>query len=372
MLIKLQYALNRILLLLILVLPFHLQAYQFRTKAKQAAILDLDSDSFIFEHNADEQMVPASMSKLMTLYVTFDHLKAGIINMEDKFQVSRKAWERKGSSMYLREGQYVTIKELLLGIIVASGNDASITLAEGISGSEENFVDEMNNTAKELGLSNSHFANASGWPDQNHFMSAKDIAILSKRIFTDFPEYYEFFSTHSLTYNGITQQNKNSLLFHDIGIDGLKTGYTSADNYGIAVSAKQNNRRIFAVVNGLNSATERIQEAKKLVLYSFNHFNTEKVFAKNSIIEETNVLYGKARKIGMTVKDDLVITYNNKLCNKIRIEYKDMIPAPIKKDQEIGKIYIKIPGITEKIIPLYAIRDVRKLNNLEKFLRILF
>ncbi|OEY86787.1 D-alanyl-D-alanine carboxypeptidase [Wolbachia pipientis] len=362
----------RRILLLILILPLSLHAYQFRTKAKQAAVLDLASDSFIFEHNADERMAPASMSKLMTLYVAFNHIKAGIINMEDKFQVSRKAWEKKGSSMYLREGQNVTIKELLQGIIIASGNDASITLAEGIAGSEEDFVTEMNNVAQELGLSNSHFTNASGWPDQDHFMSARDIVILSKRIFTDFPEYYDFFSIQSLTYNEITQQNKNSLLFHDIGIDGLKTGYTNVNNYGIAVSAKRDDRRIFVVVNGLNSAKERIQEAKKLVQYAFNHFNTEKIFTKESIIEKINVLHGKSKNVGITVKDDIVITYNSRLCNKIKIEYKDMVPAPIKKGQEIGKIYIKIPGATEKVIPLYTVSDVRELNNLEKFLRILF
>jgi serine-type D-Ala-D-Ala carboxypeptidase (penicillin-binding protein 5/6) len=364
--------LSRILLLLILVLPSHLHAYQFKTKAKQGVILDLASDSFIFEHNADERMAPASMSKLMTLYVAFDHLKAGILNMEDRFQVSRKAWERKGSSMYLKEGQYVTVKELLQGIIIASGNDASITLAEGIAGSEENFVAEMNDTAQELDLNNSHFTNASGWPDQDHFMSARDIATLSKRIFIDFPEYYGFFSIHSLTYNDITQQNKNSLLFHDIGVDGLKTGYLDVNNYGIAVSAEQNGRRIFAVVNGLNSIRERIQEAKKLVLYSFNHFNTEKIFTKGSIIEEVNVLNGKNRKVGLTVKDDVIVTYNSRLCNKIKIEYKDMIPAPITKGQEIGKLYIQRPGIIGRIIPLYAISEVRKLNSFERLLRILF
>lgn len=195
-------------LLLIFIFPFYSYSYQFRTKAKQAIVLDLASDSFIFEHNSREKMAPSSMSKLMTLYVAFDYLKAGIIKMEDKFRVSRKAWERKGSSMFLKEGQFVTVKELLEGITIASGNDACIALAEGIAGSEENFVAEMNEVAQDLNLNDSHFVNSSGWPDENHFMSAKDLVTLAKRIFTDFPEYYDLFSEQYLTYNDIVQKNK--------------------------------------------------------------------------------------------------------------------------------------------------------------------
>lgn len=363
-----------IILLLLFALPFHLHAYQFRTKAKQAVVLDSSSESFIFEHNADEQVAPSSMSKLMTLYVAFDYLKAGVINTQDEFQVSRKAWKRKGSSMFLKEGQFVTVQELLEGIIIVSGNDACITLAEGIAGSEENFVIEMNEVAQRLNLNNSNFVNSSGWPNENHFMSVKDLAVLSKRIFTDFPEYYDLFSQQDYTYNGIVQKNKNLLLSYDIGVDGLKTGNTNAGGYGIAVSAKQGDRRIFAVVNGLSTEKERIEEARRLVQYSFNHFDSKKIFTKNSIIEEADVLYGKDKKVPVTVKDDVVITYNRRLHDKIKvhIKYINMIPAPIKKDQEVGKIHIEIPNASEQTIPLYAMNDVKELGYIQKFFRMLF
>ena len=366
--------LNRfVILLLVFVFPFHSYAYQFRTKAKQAVVLDSASDSFIFEHNADERMAPSSMSKLMTLYVAFDHLKAGMINMEDKFQVSRKAWERKGSSMFLKEGQFVTVKELLEGVVIVSGNDACITLAEGISGSEENFVIEMNDTARRLNLNNSNFVNSSGWPNEDHLMSAKDLVILSKRIFTDFPEYYNLFSEQYFIHNEVVQKNKNSLLAHDIGVDGLKTGYTNAGGYGIAISAKQKDRRIFAVINGLNTEKERIEEARRLVQYSLNHFNTKKIFTRDGIVEEVDVLYGKDKKVPVTVKNDVIITYNRSLYDKIKvnIEYTNMIPAPIKRDQEVGKIYIEMPEAQKQTIPLYAMNDVKELSYIEKFFRML-
>ncbi len=363
-----------VILLLVFILPFSSYSYQFRTKAKQAVVLDLASDSFIFDHNSDEKMAPSSMSKLMTLYIAFDYLKAGIIHMEDKFRVSRKAWERRGSSMFLKEGQSVTVRELLEGITIVSGNDACITLAEGIAGSEENFVAEMNEVAQNLNLNDSHFVNSSGGPDEDHFMNAKDLVMLAKRIFTDFPEYYDLFSEQYLTYNEIVQKNKNLLLFHDIGVDGLKTGYTNAGGYGIVASAKRNDRRIFAVVNGLNTEKERIEEAKRLIQYSLNHFNTKKIFVKDSVVEEVNVLYGKDRKVPITVANDVTITYNRKLHDqiKVRIEYKDMIPAPIKKGQEVGKVFVEIPGIEQQTTPLYAANDVQELNFVEKFFRMLF
>ncbi|MDN5248234.1 MAG: D-alanyl-D-alanine carboxypeptidase family protein [Wolbachia endosymbiont of Tyrophagus putrescentiae] len=363
-----------IILLLIFILPFYSYGYQFRTKAKQAVVLDLTSDLFIFEHNADEQMAPSSMSKLMTLYIAFDYLKAGMISMEDKFQVSREAWERKGSSMFLREGQLVTVRDLLEGVIIASGNDACITLAEGIAGSEENFVLEMNEIAQRLNLNNSHFVNSSGWPDEDHFMSARDLAILSKRIFTDFPEYYKLFSKQYITFNNVVQKNKNLLLFQDIGVDGLKTGNTNTGGYGIGISAKRDNRRIFVIVNGLSTEKERIVEAKRLLLYSFNHFNTKKIFAKDDIVEEVDVLYGKDRKVPVTVKNDVVISYNRSMRDKVkvRIEYMNMVPAPIKKGQQIGKVIIEMPDIKEQIIPLYTMNDVEEQNYMEKLFRMLF
>ncbi|WCR53192.1 MAG: D-alanyl-D-alanine carboxypeptidase DacA [Wolbachia endosymbiont of Ctenocephalides orientis wCori] len=223
-------------------------------------------------------------------------------------------------------------------------------------------------------LNNSHFVNSSGWPDEDHFMSARDLVVLTKRIFTDFPEYYDLFSEQYLEYNEVVQKNKNSLLFYDIGVDDLKTGYTSAGGYGIVVSAKKNDRRIFAVVNALNTERERIEEAERLIQYSLSHFNTRKIFTKNSVVEEVEILYGKERKIPVTVANDVTITYNRNLHDKIkvRIEYQDVIPAPIKKGQELGKIFIEIPGVKQQSIPVYAMNDVKELSYIEKFFRRLF
>ncbi|WP_333023030.1 D-alanyl-D-alanine carboxypeptidase family protein [Wolbachia endosymbiont of Pentidionis agamae] len=361
--------LNKLMiLLLIFVLPLYLNAYQLKTRAKQAVILDLASDSFIFEHNADEKFFPSSMSKLMTLYITFDYLKAGIINMQDKFEVSRKAWKIGGSSMYLKEGQKVTVEDLLKGAIISSGNDACITLAEAIAGSEKNFVTEMNEVAQKFNLNNSNFMNSSGIHNENHFMSAKDLAKLAQKIFSDFPEYYYLFSEKDFTFNSVEHKNQNTLIFHNIGVDGIKTGHSDSGDYGIVVSANQNNKRIFITINGLGTARERIEEAKKLVQYYFKNFNTRTIFRKNSKIEEIDVLYGQKKKVPITVEKDIVITYNRNIFNKIKVymEYQNDVIAPIKKGQEIGKLHIEIPGMEKQVVPLYIAESIEELGMIGK------
>ncbi|KJV69466.1 D-alanyl-D-alanine carboxypeptidase family protein [Candidatus Neoehrlichia procyonis] len=350
-----------------------LNAFQLYTKAPNAIVFELNSNSILFARNAEEKIVPSSMSKLMTLYIAFQYLKAGIIKMDDKFVVSKSAWQRGGSSIFLREGQQVKVRDLINGIVVASGNDACITLAEGISGSQQNFVDEMNNMAQKLGLTKSHFSNVTGWPDENHLMSAKDIVFLSVRIFKDFPEYYHLFSQKDFTYNNIYQKNNNILLQYNIGVDGIKTGHTNKGGYGLIASAEQNSRRIFVVVSGLKHETERVSEAKKLISYSFNNFNTKTIFHKNSQIDQATVWYGKDKVVPLTIHDDVTVTYHNNSYDKIKafISRNNIIPAPIRKGQKVGELHIQIPELGEKVVPVYAMKNVRSLNYFEKILHML-
>ncbi|UTO55927.1 D-alanyl-D-alanine carboxypeptidase [Neoehrlichia mikurensis] len=350
-----------------------ISAFQLYTKAPNAIIFELNSNSILFAHNAEEQIVPSSMSKLMTLYIAFHYIKAGIIKMDDKFIVSKNAWQRGGSSIFLREGQSIKVRDLINGIVVASGNDACITLAEGISGSQQNFVDEMNNMAKKLELTQSHFSNVTGWPDENHLMSVKDIVLLSVKIFQDFPEYYHLFSQKDFTYNNIHQKNNNILLQYNLGVDGIKTGHTSKGGYGLVVSSEQNNRRIFVVVNGLKNETERISEVKKLIAYAFNNFDTKTIFHKNFEIDQANVWYGKDKTVPLITYEDVTVTYPNNSYDQIKafISRNNIIPAPIKKGQKIGELHIQIPELEEKIIPVYAAKNVRYLNYFERILHML-
>ena len=227
------------------------------TEAQQFILMDAGTGMVLAEKNSDEPMYPASMSKIMTLYVAYEHLADGRLSMEDTFVVSKKAWRMKGSRMFVEVNSKVTVGELLRGIAVQSGNDASLVIAEGLAGSEAAFADLMNETGAELGLDDSHFVNSTGWPDPDHITTARDMAELSRRIIADFPEYYPLFAEKSYTYNGIKQGNRNPLLYRFNGADGLKTGYTQASGHGLAASAKRGEQRLVLVVNGINGVDVR-------------------------------------------------------------------------------------------------------------------
>ncbi|MEK9848811.1 MAG: D-alanyl-D-alanine carboxypeptidase family protein, partial [Rhodospirillaceae bacterium] len=231
------------------------------TKARHALMIDMETNAVILEKAADEPMPPASMSKLMTIYMVFEKLKAGKLNLKDRFIVSEKAWRKGGSKMFVRVNRRVSVKDLLRGIIIQSGNDACIVIAEGLAGSEEAFAEEMNGKAAEIGLKNSQFKNATGWPAEGHYMSARDLATLSSKLIKDFPDYYPMFAEKSFRYSKIKQGNRNPLLYRRGGADGLKTGHTEASGYGLTASAQREGRRLLLVVNGLNSSRERASEA---------------------------------------------------------------------------------------------------------------
>ena len=243
------------------------------TKSDSAIILDVNSNTILFEKNVDLKQGPASMSKLMLVYMVFERLQNNTLSLDQEFLVSKKAWKYGGSKMFVNVGDMVSIIDLLKGVIIQSGNDACIVLAEGLSGTEENMVEEMNSKSSELGLEGSNFINVTGWPNQEHYMTLRDIAHLSKLIITKFPEYYYLFSINEFTYNDIRQFNRNKLISID-GFDGLKTGRTTQSGFGLAASSKKNNRRIVSVVNGLNSDKERRNETKKLVNWAFREFVT--------------------------------------------------------------------------------------------------
>ena len=288
-----------------------IRIYAIETKADSAVVLDVNSNTILFEKNADIKQGPASMSKLMLIYMVFERIQNRTLSMEQEFLVSKKAWKFGGSKMFVNVGDMVAVEDLLKGVIVQSGNDACIVLAEGMSGSEKNMVDEMNEKSRELGLTNSNFENVTGWPHEDHYMSLKDIAILSRLIITKFPEYYYMFSLNDFTYNDIKQFNRNKLISID-GYDGLKTGRTSQSGYGIATSALRNDRRVVSVVNGLNSDKERINETKKLVNWSFRGFVNYNLYKEEEPIQLAKVWLGKESFVPLVLNEDLTVTIKKK------------------------------------------------------------
>ena len=332
------------------------------TKADSAFVLDFNSNTVLFEKNSDEKQGPASMSKLMIIYMVLERLQNGTLNLDEEFLVSRKAWKYGGSKMFVNVGDNVSVKDLLRGVIVQSGNDACIVLAEGLSGSEENMVDEMNEKAVELGLTNSNFNNTTGWPHEDHYMSLRDIAVLSRIIIDKFPEYYSLFKLHEFTYNEIHQFNRNKLLSID-GYDGLKTGSTTQSGYGLAASAIKDNRRIISVVNGLNSDRERINETKKLVNWSFREFINYNLYKSGDTIHSAKVWLGKDPFVPLILKEDLTVTVKKRDVDKFEVKliYETPFLAPIKKGDKLAELHL-IEKDKTVIKEVYSGKDIYKVS----------
>ncbi|MDP6345602.1 MAG: D-alanyl-D-alanine carboxypeptidase family protein [Alphaproteobacteria bacterium] len=256
------------------------------TPAKQAMLIDHATGTVLFAKNAEQPMPPSSMSKLMTLYLLFERLAGGGLTMEDEFPVSEKAWRMGGSKMFVEIGKRVKVGDLVRGIVVQSGNDACIVVAEGIGGDETSFASLMNEKARELGLLDSHFVNASGWPDPDHVMSARDLARLAGALIDKFPQYYDLFAEKSFTFNKIRQGNRNPLLYKNIGADGLKTGHTRAAGYGLVASAVRKGRRLTLVVNGLTSVNQRSRESERLLTWGFREFGSYALFKAGEVVAE--------------------------------------------------------------------------------------
>ena len=356
------FLLKRFFLLIFIYFLVIIKIHAIETRAYSAVILDSNSNIILFEKNADAKQGPASMSKLMLTYIVFERLQNNTLSLDQEFLVSKKAWKYGGSKMFVNAGDMVSVNDLLKGIIIQSGNDACIVLAEGLSGSEENMVEEMNDKSIEIGLTGSNFTNVTGWPHQDHYMTLRDIAHLSKLIIDKFPEYYYLFSVNEFTYNDIRQFNRNKLISTD-GYDGLKTGRTTQSGFGIAASSKRNNRRIISVVNGLNTDKERINETKKLVNWAFREFITLDLYKAGDTIQSAKVWLGKEPFVPLVLNDDLVITIKKKNIDKYKIKlvYETPIISPIKKGDKIAKLHL-IEGDNTKTKDIYAGKNIDKIS----------
>jgi len=334
------------------------------TVAREALVVDFDTDAVLLEKNADERMPPSSMSKLMTMYVVFDLLKQGRLDLDQELPVSERAWRMGGSRMFVEVGTKATVADLMRGVIVQSGNDACVVFAEAIAGSEQQFAEMMNEKAREIGLTDSTFRNSTGWPDPEHRMTCRDLARLAKRIIIDFPEYYPVYSERSFRYNNISQNNRNPTLTRVPGADGLKTGHTEEAGYGLTASAKRGERRLILVFNGLPSMRARAEESERLLEWGFREFENVVLFRTADVIEQVPVYLGEQHTVPLVGGRDLLVTlpraWRNRL--QVRLRYEAPIAAPVLKGQELGRLEISGEGVPTMEEPLYAGADVERLG----------
>ena len=335
------------------------------TMAREAILVDESSGSVLFEKNPDQPMPPASMSKIMTAYMVFSQLRDGKLKLDDTFPVSENAWRTggcvsEGSTMCLKLGERAKVEDLLRGMIVQSGNDACIVLAEGIAGSEEAFAAQMTQKGREMGLQSSTFRNATGLPEAGHLMTARDLATLAKRTIQDFPEYYHYYSEKEFTWNGIKQGNRNPLLYKNVGADGLKTGHTKDAGYGLAASAKQNDRRIILVVTGLPSMKARAEESERLIDYAFREFENVHLVNAGEQVDSAEVWLGDADSVPLQAAKDVIVTVPRRARAdlKVAVVYDGPVSAPIRKGDVIAKLNVSAPGIPQLEVPLVAGTDV--------------
>lgn len=337
-------------------------AHAFETTARAAIVVDMASGAVLLEKNADTPLPPASMSKLMTLNMAFESLQSGRLSMEDTFTVSEKAWKMGGSRMFVRAGDRIRIADLLRGVIVQSGNDACVVLAEGLAGTEAAFAERMNTRAKELGMMNSSFANSTGWPHADQRMSARDLLILAEHLVAQFPEYYSLFAETEFEWDGVKQRNRNPLLYLGIGADGLKTGHTEEAGYGLTGSAIRDGRRISFVLSGLESNSSRSQESERVLNWAFREFRTERVAAAGQIVGEAKVWVGEQETVPLTPAHDVIATAPWAGADGVKtiIRYDGPIPAPIAEGQQIGELVVEAPGLPPVTTPLLAAEAVNK------------
>jgi len=362
--------LNFFLMCLLIILN-NQNLFSFDTSAENALLIDFDTNQILYSKNEEKKIYPASMSKLMTLYILFDSLKKGIVTLDDKFVVSRNAYQKEGSTIYAELGTEISVQNLIRGIIVSSGNDACIIVAEALSGSEDNFANQMNFYAEEMGLRNSNFKNSSGLHNEDHYTSAEDLVKLSKLLITDFPEYYPYFAERSFTWNSIIQYNRNNILRLDLGVDGLKTGYTSKSGYGVIVSSEKNGRRLIGIVTGLKSVDDRTNEISRLINYGYRGFKSYSVFKDNQIIDYAKVWKGNKNNLPLIVDKDINLLLDIPGRRGINVEYKynEPIYAPIFKGDVVGSIDIIIPGRKNIKLDLLAGEDVKQVNFFTGFIR---
>lgn len=338
---------------------------QYDTRATSAFMLDLTTNTVLLSKNADTPLPPASMSKLMTLNMLFEALQDGRVSLDTQFGVSSRAKNMGGSTMFLNEADRPTVEELIQGIIVLSGNDACVVVAEGLAGSEDSFARLMNERAATIGLTGSTFANASGWPNPNHRMSTRDLGVLAARLINEFPEYYGYFGQKEFPYDGRAPDNRfnrNPLLKLGIGADGLKTGHTSAAGYGIVGSASQGSRRVVFVLSGMKSEKERSEESERIVNWAFRQFVQKKVLEKDTEVARADVWMGDHEEIGLVTASDvsLLLPALERKVLTAEVIYRDPIEAPITTGQEVAELVITLKDLPDVHIPLVSDRDVAR------------
>ena len=326
-------------------------------------ILDFNTGATLLDKDADAAMPPSSMTKLMTMYIVYSLLKSGRLQLTQELPVSERAWRMGGSKMFVQIGSQVKVEDLIRGVIVQSGNDACIVFAEAIAGSEEQFAELMNQKARELGLQQANFRNATGWPDPEQRMSARDIATLARRLIQDFPEFYRYDSERSFKYNNIDQQNRNPLVQKGLA-DGLKTGHTDEGGFGLVASAQRGNRRVVLVVNGLTSMHQRAEESERLLEWSFREFEDVTLFTAGDTVEQAPVWLGTQPTVPLVGGRDLVVTMPRawRKTAKITLEYESPVPAPIIRGSTLGRLTVAGQGVPDLQVPLLAGADVPRLN----------
>ena len=362
-----------ILILILIITPLNVYGnfLKLKTLGKQVIIYDHELKKILFEKNSNDLMKPASMAKIMTAYIVFDRLQEGSLSLDDTFVVSKNAWQKGGSRTFLKLNSEVTISNLLRGLIVQSGNDAAIVLAEGIAGSEEDFAIQMNQYANSLEMKNTNFTNSTGWPHEDLRTTAFDLIILTEALINNFPKLYKLFVEKEFTFNNIRQPNRNPLLigrYKVPGADGLKTGHTNESGYGLIGSVERKKRRITLVINGLNSMKQRGKESKRLIELAFRETYILRVFQNNDVLSSANVWLGDKSKINLMAEKPLKILVNRSSLRMIKttILWNDPVKAPIKTGQRVGMINIKIPGIDTIELSLVSKDSVNELGPIDK------
>jgi len=351
------------------VMGFTSSASAIETPAAFAYLVDTTTGTVLLDKNGAMPTAPASMSKLMTLYMLFERLQDGRLSLDDKFYVSENAWRKGGaktggSTMFLEPSTRVRVEDLIRGIVIQSGNDACIVVAEALSGSEEAFAQEMTAKARELGMMDSVFKNATGWPDPEHVMSARDLALLAQLTIERFPEYYYYFSEKSFVYNGIKQSNRNPLLYKDMGVDGLKTGHTVESGYALTSSAIRDGRRLILVLNGLSSKQLRSSESERLLEWGFREFGNYTLFQAGDVVTDASVWLGEKATVALVIENDLTLTLPKSARRKmqVKVSFEGPVPAPLKKGQRIATLTITAPDVKPVEVGLLAAENIGQLG----------
>ena len=364
---------NKFLIFIILFLSSNLTVFATpNIQARTAILIDYHSDEILYEIEPDAQIYPASMTKIMTSIVAFDLLKKNKISLDDEFTISENAWRLSQagySSMFIMINDQVSVEDLLKGIIIASGNDSCVALAEGIAGSEENFAQMMNEKAGEIGMTSTNFTNSSGINDPDNVSTVRDIALMSKHLIKNYPDFYEIFKEKTFTWDRtggepIKQGNRNPLLYKNVGVDGVKTGYLAVEKYSLASSMIKNDRRVIAVASGFDTKNLRSSQSLKLLNWGFRNTNTFEISKKNISTFEIDTWLGKDNKIKATTKEDYYVTINKKDIRHLTVllNYNGPIKAPIKKGEKVAELIIKKKDENLKVLPLFATEDLNKVN----------